>query len=110
MKNSVKIVLLAISAVLDRQRILIKSTILVKTVFIAGTVQSNIRFLKNKKFIVNIFDTTECENVPIMVSNIVVMRRWKRMWTNQQMSRRFLKPFVQKIDKFRCIWPVLTKY
>ena len=67
MKNSVKIVLLAISAVLDRQRILIKSSILVKIVFIAGTVQSNIRFLKNKKFIVNIFDATECENVPIMV-------------------------------------------
>ena len=67
MKNSVKIVLLAISAVLDRQRILIKSSILVKIVFIAGTVQSNIRFLKNKKLIVNIFRVTECENVPVMV-------------------------------------------
>ena len=67
MKNSVKIVLLAVSAMLVRQKISIKSPILVKIVFSAGTVQSNIRFLKNKKFIVNIFDTTECENVPIMV-------------------------------------------
>ena len=67
MKNSVKIVLLAVSAMLVRQKILIKSTILVKIVFSAGTVQSNIRFLKNKKLIVNIFRVTECENVPVMV-------------------------------------------
>ena len=67
MKNSVKIVLLAVSAMLVRQKISIKSPILVKIVFSAGTVQSNIRFLKNKKLIVNIFHVTECENVPVMV-------------------------------------------
>ena len=52
---------------LDGQRILIKSMSLVKIVFSAGTVQSNIRFVKNKKFIMNIFNVTECDNVPIMV-------------------------------------------
>ena len=39
----------------------------------------------------------ECENVPIMmVSNIVLMGRWKMMRTNQQISRWFPSTWLSK--------------